>query len=58
MCSAWPVRACICSASQAERGDFEPNAPYAPREIRLREEEFGWIGGILEEFVREKHCSG
>jgi len=21
-------------------------------------EEFGWFGGILEEFVREKHCSG
>jgi len=21
-------------------------------------EEFGWFGGMLEEFVREKHCSG
>jgi len=21
-------------------------------------EEFGWFGGILEEFVREKYCSG
>ena len=20
-------------------------------------EEFGWFGGMLEEFVREKHCS-
>ena len=31
--------------------------------IRLRSdgmvlEEFGWFGGILEEFVRERHCSG
>ena len=21
-------------------------------------EEFGWFGGILEKFVREKHCPG
>jgi len=24
--------------------------------VRLKE--FGWFGGMLEEFVREKHCSG
>jgi len=24
----------------------------------VRSEEFGWFGGMLEEFVREKHCYG
>jgi len=31
-------------------------ARYWPRSDGMVPEEFGWFGGILEEFVREKHC--
>ena len=39
----------LCLVERAHHGTH--NEP-----VRL--EEFGWFGGMLEEFVREKHCSG
>jgi len=32
--------------------------PHGPRSDGMVLEEFRWFGGILEEFMREKHCFG
>jgi len=37
---------------------FFDSDPYLNQYGGVRLEEFGWFGGMLEEFVREKHCSG